>query len=188
MAQTPLSTTVPYALAADMFVYHDPNMVADMVRDGSTARPTVAAMSDTSSAVGALLYRFMQSGAGRIESTCLVGKRYSPLDLRALLDSGTAASQVLIKLNCDVSFWQLCQRRQPNAADPRNVPGALEAFEYLQALARGDAVFGFAEAADAGLPSVRQANPPALLTPNVVGYAQRLFPLYGMNRLIGGED
>lgn len=186
MAQTPFSTITPYCSASDLFVFHDSNQCADMLRDGTGARPTVADMLDANTTVGAMLYKFLLSAAGRVESTAIVGLRYSPDDLNGLIGSGTGAEQILIKLNADVAFWQLCQRRQPNASDPKNVPGAMEAAEFLKLLSEGEAIFGFQESAEAGLPSVVPPNPNNLLTPNVVGRAYRLFPNYGLNNLFGG--
>jgi len=186
MPMTPYSTLVPYCTADDLFVYHDPNQVADCLRDGGLPRPTISDMTNPSSSLGIVLNRFLLSAAGRIESTAIVGKRYSPADLNALIGSGTGAEQTLIKLNADIAFWQICQRRQPNASDPKNVPGAMEAFEYLKQLSLGEAIFGFEEAADAGLPSVVPPNPNNLLTPNVVSRAYRLFPDCQLNNLLGG--
>jgi hypothetical protein len=47
-------------------------------------------------------------------------------------------------------------------------------------------IFSFEETQQAGLPTVQQAAPSQLLTPNVVGRARRLFPFAGQNRLQGG--
>lgn len=188
MALTPQSTTSPYCTVTDLFVYHDPDQVADMLRTGSAPRPSFAAMNDPTSAAGVLLNRFLLSGSGRVESTCAVANRYKPVDLAALIGSGTAGEQILIKLVADLCFWQLCQRRQPATADIKNTPGAAEAFEYLKQLANGDCIFGFVESGNAGLPTVQEAAPNQLLTPNVVTTAIRLFPNYGLNRLLGGGN
>lgn len=166
-----------------MFVYHDPNQVGDMLRIGDNPRPSIADMLNSTTPAGGVLYQFMLAGAGRIESVCLIGRRYVPLDLQALTG---ASQQMLVKLNCDVSFWMLNQRRQPVSSDPRNVPGALEAVELMKALRDGEAIFGFQESADAGLPEVVQASPNALLTPNVVRQAIRLFPYTYPNNLLNG--
>lgn len=187
MALTPYTSTSAYCTAEDMFEYHDPNQIADMLRDGPLPRPSIMDMLNSSSVVGARLLRLLKSAAGRIESTCLIGKRYQPVDLAALYASGSVGGETLIKLNADLAFWQLCQRRQPNAADPRNVPGAVEVTEFLAALKNGDAVFAFEESAAAGLPTVQQAQPNNLLTPNVVRKAVRMFPSYYPNTLNGND-
>lgn len=188
MAQTPLSTSTPYATTSDLFDYHDSNQVGDFIAQGSAPRPSLASMLDATSAAGKLLTRFGLLASGRIESTCLIGKRYTPADLQALLATATASRESLVKLCCDLMFWYCAQRKQPGTADPKNVPGALEALEMLKALRDGEAIFGFAESADAGLPAVVQAQPTQLLTPNVLCKARRLFPLQYPNILDGSGD
>lgn len=165
-----------------MFVYHDCDQVADMLRVGQTPRPSVSDMLNPNTVVGATLARILLSAAGRIEGRCLVGKRYQPDDLRALVDAGGSAAEILIKLNADLAFWMLCQRRQPNASDPKNVPGAAEAYEYLKALGEGEAIFGFRESAEAGLPTANPPDAPKLITPNAVARAYRLFPTYQLGQ------
>ncbi len=186
MAKTVFSATAPYCTVEDLFVFHDPAQCADMVQYSDQPRPSIAAMLNSTSAVGIILNRILLSAAGKIESTAIVGLRYAPEDLTELAQSNTAGAQTLIKLNADIAFWQLCQRKQPNASDPKNVPGAMEAVEYLKQLAEGEAIFGFLEAAEAGLPSVVQAAPGYLLTPNVVRRAYRLFPNCYINNLLNG--
>lgn len=177
------STTTPYCTAADLFIYHDPNQVADCLRDGEVARPTAEEMADTGNPYGAVLYRFLLAASGRIESACLIKRMYSPTDLQALTG---ASLQTLQKLTADVCFWMVMQRRQPNTGDPRNVPGAVEANELLDQLRDGERIFSFEETQQAGLPSVVPPNPSALVTPNVITRAVRLFPNYGLNGANGG--
>ncbi len=184
-SQTPLSASTPYCTAANLFDYHDSDQCADMLRTGVSSRPSVADMEDTGTAVGAMLNRILLSASGRIESVCLIGRRYTPTDLQALTG---ASLEMLKKLTADLAFWILCQRRQPGTADPKNVAGAMEALEMLKALRDGEQIFGFEESATAGLPTVIQAVPSALLTPNAVARARRIFPFSGPNRLDGGGN
>jgi hypothetical protein len=187
------STTAPYCTPTDLFVYHDPNQVADMLAEGDDPRPTASQMNSESNKYGAMLLRFLRAASGRVESACTVAKMYTVADLQELYDPAdsandhTASREVLIKLVADLCFWMLCQRRQPNASDPRNVPGALEASDLLNQLRDGERIFSFTETAAAGLPDVVPPDPSRLVTPNVVGVATRLFPSYGMNRPAGGE-
>jgi hypothetical protein len=185
VAQTPLSATTPYCSVADLFVYHDSDQVADALRQGNAARPSLAAMADPTSEAGGRLLRFLLAASGRLEAVCLIGRRYVPEDLQALTG---ASLEMLKKLVADLAFWQLAQRRQPGTADPKTVPGALEALEMLKALRDGETVFGFEETADAGLPDVIPARPDLLLTPNAVGRARRIFPFSGPNAADTGDN
>lgn len=177
MALTPIGTATPYCTVSRLFQFHDWHQVADMVRDGEGARPTRQCLLDSTSVEGALLVRLLLAVSGELESACLVGDRYSPEDLQALTNSGLAR---LEKLTADLCFWGLSQRRQPNAADPRTVPGALLALQELDRLRTGERIFGFQEAADAGLPSVSDPDPTQFQNGSgaILG-ASRLFGSHG---------
>ena len=194
MPKTIASTTEPYCTADDMFLYHDPQQIADLLRDGDDPRPTTGEMSDSTNKYGAMLLRFMRVASGRVESACMVAKMYTVEDLQELYDpvdsanAATASREILIKLVADLCFWMLSQRRQPNAGDPRNVPGAVEANELLNQLRDGERIFSFTETQEAGLPSVNPPDPSRLVTPNVISKAYRLFPGYSLNALDGRGD
>lgn len=174
MPQTPLSTSTPYCDAASLVVYHDWQQVADMVRDGDGPRPTRASLLDAASAPGSLLQSLLLAASGEIESACLVGDRYEPLDLQAMTGAGL---EYLKRLTADLAFWRLSQRRQPNTGDPKSVPGAEQALEELRRLRDGEAVFGLRESAEAGLPEV--VTPDVLKGPQTVVIANRLFGVRG---------
>lgn len=184
MAQTPNSSSSAYVTAVQLFDFYTRSIVADTLRwSPSAPRPSYMAMTDSANPAGAKLLVHLNRGAGEIEAACGIAKRYVPDDLAAL----TGVSQTLLQgLNAARCMWSLYQILKPGSARPEEVPGAKESAELLKSLRDGEMIFGFFETQDAGLPSVVQANPQALLTPNVVGYALRLFPNYGMNRLIGG--
>lgn len=178
-----------FATVADLFVYHDSEMVADMLRDGQVARPTLAVMLTVGSPSNVMLVRFLKLGTGLIESACLIARYYSPADLARLVEIDPATSkpygggsaEFLIKLNADLTYYALAQRRQPNAGDPKNIPGAVEALATLDKLRDGERIFSFTETQEAGLVSVVTPEPSSLVTPNVVGRARRVYPNYGMN-------
>lgn len=184
MAQTPLSALTPYATVDDLFTFHTWTQIADCLRDDNQERPTVAVMKNVNTPEGAMLYNHLLGASGMVESVCLIGNRYTPTDLQAL-DGGS--KWLLKKLVSDLANWSVTQRKQPATADPRNVPGALQAFDMLKSLRDGEQIFGTVESGNAGLVSTQQANPSRLITPNVVGRAVRLFPTYGQNTLNGGN-
>lgn len=191
--KTPTGTETPYCTAVRLFVYHDAEQCADMLRDGDDPRPTRGAMLDPDSDPGAMLLTFGLAACGELESAALVGKRYSVLDLQRLAaqdpdatppDNSMAARGRLEKVVADLWFWLLAQRRQPASADPEKVPGAKSALLALEQLAAGETIFGFTESADAGLPAVAAANTdwPAVTGPQG---ADRLFGSHGPGRATG---
>lgn len=181
MAKTPNTSTTPYVTNAQTLEMVAPSILADMLRRSPAAPPpSYLAMADTNNPAGARLYRHLSIGAGEIEAACTVARRYDPEDLAALEGMSRALLQ---KLNAARGFWSLAQYLKPLTARPEEVPGATESYELLKLLQAGEWIFGLLEAANAGLPTVNPAQPTQLLTPNVVGYARRLFPNFGINRI-----
>lgn len=172
MAQTPLGTATPYCTAASLCVYHDGAQICDMLRDGDGPRPSRLAILDGTSDPGAMLATILLGASGELESACLIGDRYSPLDLAALTGSGL---QRLTKLVADLAFWTLAQRRQPGSADPDAVPGAKQALAEMDRLRNGERIFGFQESADAGLPKVSLPDVSRNVGSPLVGASSRFF-------------
>lgn len=174
MAKTPLTSATPYCSAEAFFDYHDAEAVADLLRDKDAPRPVIASLKVSTTTLGAKLYRFLLAAAGELESAVMVGKSYSPTDLAALTGS---AKEHLIRLNANLCFWRLCQRRQPMSADPKKVPGAEQIEDTLQKLKDGERIFGFLESADAGLDLAVQSRleKPPTYEPNPVTHRAKAF-------------
>lgn len=183
MAQTPLSSDYPYCDAFGFFNFVAPQVAADVLRQYPEApRPSYLAMVDPANPAGQRLLSYLQYGSGEIEAKCFVSKRYTPDDLRALTGDGLVFLQGLTAAR---AVWKAYQFLKPGAARPDDCPGAKESAAFLDLLGKGEAIFGLLETAEAGLPTVVQAQPSALLTPDVVTRVSRLFPGYGQNRLRG---
>lgn len=175
MAQTPAGTATPYCSAARLFQFHDWQQVADLMRDGDAPRPTKLCLLDSTSNEGSQLYAILLAASGELEGACRVANRYSPADLAALTGSGLRRME---KVVADLAFWGCSQFRQPGSADPKDVPGALQAIEELDRLRDGERIFGFVESAAAGLPSTSEPDPSQ--RPNdVTALAGRLFGGHG---------
>ncbi len=176
MPQTPNSSLDAYVVPQDFFLCYAPTIVADLLRpltNPSGPPPSYLAMCDPRNPAGVKLLKHLNIGAGEIEASCARTKRYVPLDLKAL----TGVSQTLLqKLNAARGMWSLCQNLKPLTARPDDVPMATESEAMLIELRDGMKIFTFEETEEAGLPSVVPARPNALLTPNVVRRAYRLFP------------
>ncbi len=87
---------------------------------------------------------------------------------------------MLARLTGNLCFWRLSQRRQPMSADPKRVPGAEQAEEALKSLRNGETIFGFLEAADAGLDDAKQSR---IETPGgcVIPVTQRAAAFFGQH-------
>lgn len=173
MAQTPNSTTAPYCDAATFLTFYAPQIVADVLRAGPDApRPSYLAMLDSTNPAGAKLLKFLLLGSGEVEAACQVSKRYTPADLQGLTGASAALLQ---KLTAARTMWGVYQRLKPGSARPDEVPMARESDQLLTDLRNGEKIFAFVESQDAGLPAVVPANPGALVGPNVLSRAYRLF-------------
>ena len=183
---TPNSATSAYCNPVQFFDFYARELGADMLKANTgDPRPSYLAMIDNNNAAGVKLLVHLNRGAGEIEAACGIAKRYLPDDLQAL----TGVSLTLLRgLNAARALWSLYQNLKPGSARLEECPSAKESQELIKELRDGGMIFGFNETQDAGLPTVVQANPTSLLTPNVVSRALRLFPNYGMNRLLGGGN
>lgn len=181
MSQTPQSSAAPYATPGQLLKCYAKGIVADLCRvSPSSPPPSYLALVDyRNNPAGKRLYRHLMIGAGEIESYCGVSKRYTRDDLQALTG---VSKELLVKLNCARAFWSLANYLKPITSRPEDVPFAKESWELLQLLRTGEAIFSFVETQEAGLPEANPAVPDKLITPNVVDYAGRLFPLAGIGR------
>lgn len=183
---TPNTSTTPYCSAEQFFDFYSRDIAADMLKVVPQApRPSYLAMLDPNNPAGAKFLKHLKRGAGDIEAACGVAKRYQPADLNAL----TGVSQTFLQaLNAARTMWSLYQTLKPGSARLEECPGATVSEEYLAELRDAKLIFGFMETMDAGLPSVVPPSPGRLVTPDVVSRAVRLFPNYGLNRLMGGGN
>lgn len=180
MSQTPHTSLTAYCTSSQLLACYAQGIVADLCRvSPNSPPPSYLALLDQTNPAGKRLYRHLKIGAGEIESACVVSRRYSTEDLKAL----TGVSQeLLIKLNAARGFWSLANYLKPITSRPEDVPFAKESYDLLMLLRDGERIFSFYESEAAGLPTVNPAQPSQLLTANAVAYARRLFPLAGLNR------
>jgi phage gp36-like protein len=141
MAQTPDSTSTPYASASDLLLYRDYRSIAQWILDDDTVanEATVLASPKVSTA--------LMAASGEIESACAAGGRYVPADLNALTG---ASLQMLKELCCSLAFWRLAIRRLINI-QKEDISGVADAYDLLEQLRLGQRIFSTTEAQDAGL-------------------------------------
>lgn len=168
MPQTPLSNAAPYLTAARLWLYRDRRTVLELLKDDDTV-PTQADAEDNTTEPGSRLYAALQWGSGEVDAHCQRGKRYVPDDLTALTGNGKARLERLVAV---LAFWSLADGRWPL----EKLAATTEwAFELLKQLADGETVFGFVEAAEAGLPFMTPIEPDQTSDPTVVDIASRFF-------------
>lgn len=147
MAQTPLTSATPYATNADMIIAYDVRTLGQLLSDTNTS------LTSSQVANSSLLTTLLLRASGRIESACVAGRRYLPVDLNALTG---AAAEFLVDLTCDLCFGLVLKRRPILAQNPPEQ--VKDALMTLQALRGGDRIFPTEEAADAGMTITRLAD------------------------------
>lgn len=143
MTQTVISSATAYCTATQFLQRYDYRTVGRLLADTDTTptpqRATV--LADTT------LAAFLLEASGLVESALFVASRLVAADLNAL--AGTAAGELLAGLIADVCMGRVYDRRPDRRGEaPARVAAALTT---LDALRRGEKIFGFQESADAGL-------------------------------------
>lgn len=134
-----ISTSVPYAMPADIREAHDFRQCGDFTNDDGT-RETTAAAFDASAKVNTALMK----ASGMIESACLKGERYTVADLQGLSGAGR---YFLVDVCVELAWWKINERRFAGKPLP---PETLWAFSVLEELGSGAKILSVQEAATAG--------------------------------------
>jgi phage gp36-like protein len=159
-----------YCGAQDLLNRFDARTVGDLVNDAGQ-RQTVSEL--VGPPVNTVLQAALDDGAGLINAACQVGERYTQAELAALTGTDQA---ILFRLNCDLAFVYLAQRR---GLTP---PGYKEAYDrssdLLEKLKQGELIFNVPGDVGEGVPSMEF---PSMATYNTVGLlrdrAVKAFPL-----------
>ncbi|OWK45782.1 hypothetical protein [Fimbriiglobus ruber] len=147
---TPTIVTSPtaYCDAAGLLLRVDYRVVADACRDEDTApRPSKAALLQPTTPAGAVVAAALLTASGDVEAACVRGGRYAPTDLAALTGATQAHLQAIV---AGLAVWRLLGRRQPAAADGKNLPLVQWARDQLEALRVGEEIFGVQAVVAAG--------------------------------------
>lgn len=138
-----------FATPDDLIARKDVRIVGDLAGDQGRRLSESEILSNES------VQAALDSAAGEILAALLQGERYSRDDLDDLSDESRAH---LIKINCDVAFWQLWQRRPSYDDDPGRDAARKDAREHLEMLRTGKHVFDVAGAKEAGQPAIVGAS------------------------------
>lgn len=147
------------------------------------SRTVAQLVSDTGTPAGSLstdanLQQALEDATGEILMSALKGGRYSEADLLALLvadGSGNISrtGNYLQRLTCDLAFYYLVLRR---GNDVDEYPQAEKAAKQLEALERGEKVFGVQDAIDAGVAQSPAISIQTIENENYIQENIRYFP------------
>lgn len=159
-----------YAAPQDLINRFDARTVGDLVNDaGQRQTPTQL----VGPPVNTVLQAALDDAAGLINAACQVGERYTQAELAALTGTDQA---ILFRLNCDIAFTYLCQRR---GVTP---PGYKEAYDrstdLLERLKQGELIFNVLSDVGTGVASCEFPDQAVYNSLNILrDQAWRLFPL-----------
>lgn len=144
---TVTTSATPYCTAADLLVHVRWQLVADWVCDTEGPRPTRASLLDSANVHGAVVLAKLKAASGKLESACLRGGLYTVADLQALTGS---TLEYLKEVVAGLVILGYASRSQPAGAEAKQIPAAQTALEAMEALRKGERVFGLAAQIDAG--------------------------------------
>lgn len=135
-----------------MLARYDNKRLGELVRDDGTRATSAQLASDT------ILQAMLDDAAAMVDSAVRVGERYSTLDLTTTLTGN--ARLFLVRLNCDLAYGLLLQRRGFPADQLNNLaPGYTAALAQLDLLREGERIFNLTEQADKGSKITPVPNP-----------------------------
>jgi hypothetical protein len=137
---TPISSATAYCSPAQLMTFYDARQIGDLLQDKDRRVPEPLLTSDPN------VLNALNWASGELESACIVGNKYKIADLQALTGMSAANLQGLV---ADLAFWKLRCRRYPDAS---MTDAAKWAFEKLERLRKGEAIFGLQDQASAGDP------------------------------------
>lgn len=155
-----------YAKIGDLTARYDSRAIGDLVSDQGS-RQSVGDLASNGSVQAAL-----DDAAGLINAACNVSERYTTNELNDLTGVNKA---LLIRINCDLAFGLLVQRR---GNDPAKCVGYVSSMEYLEEIKDGKRIFASPADVAAGL---EQINFPSLANYNQLNLVRdvsgRFFPV-----------
>lgn len=168
---TPLTSATAFATTRQLTQLVDWRIVADCVSD-TPGRVSRRAVRDASHPAGAVVAQLLLQATGQVLMKAQAGGKYTPADLAALTGAGAAA---LVGLVCGTALLLTVGRRTATADLAKRVPLAAEAKETLEAIRKGEAVFGLLEPTQAAAMDASELYSDQQIGGRIVTNARRFF-------------
>lgn len=175
-----------YAVSTDLTDLRSWVAIADLLEDPATSTATPTRTATRAAVEGhPLVTRALKWASGEIESAVTAGNRYVPDDLVGLAASSTVGKEIIIGLVCDLAFWWLTKRRK-TGAKIEEIAGVFDAFEKLDRLKRGDAIFPFTDTQKAGLPELSPLDAAGNVIADAMPITVSAYRMFGQRGNRGG--
>jgi len=155
-----------YAQPSDLISRYDARVLGDLCEDTGTRVNPTGLLTDSN------VLTALNDGAAMIDMAAQVGERYTQVQLAALTGTDQAA---LFRLNCDLAFIYLCQRR--GLKPPQYEEAYKRSEEVLTRLKDGALVFNVAGDVGSGVETINFPSTQAYASVNTIRTATpSLFP------------
>jgi hypothetical protein len=154
---TLISSTTAWITPAEFFKRADPRTIADIVGDANL-RPyqnNDQTINLTLLAADANLLAALAAASGQFEADVFVGQRYTPDDLTLIFNTACNAQAFMWTIIANIARMHVLERRLANDPEFPIPAWYKDTKEMLQRIREGDAIFGFLEHAEAGLPKAQ---------------------------------
>lgn len=157
----------PYAQGTDLLQRYDARIIGDLVGDAGTRNLAPATDQNVITA--------LTDAASQILSSCYYGQRYTAKELAGLAGADRG---LLYRLNCDLAFLYLANRRAAFQDSAFYKDAYERSKSLLDALRNGELVFGVAGDMAVGVPSNQFPSSQTIASVNLLrDRAFRFFPL-----------
>lgn len=151
--KTVLSAGTSYLTPLEFLKRVDVGTVGDLCTDTKVRLTQTQLLSDPN------LQAALDDAAGDVEAACMVGGKYTPADLAALMAKPSVGRSTLFRIITAIAKVYLVERR-PGTSVPEDFLRGLErAQTILAAISKGTEIFPFQETADAGRIDLQKATP-----------------------------
>lgn len=163
---TPLSSDTAFATPQDLVARYDVRDIRQWASDADLPLSVQGILTNVKVTTA------LQDASGDIESACLMSDKYQPQDLLTLTGNSL---QRLKRLCCELAIGYLFENRL-RRGDEEAPAVVRRAHETLERFRKGEWVFGFQEAGDAGLIAHHIETPCEVAARNMVTHqAERYF-------------
>lgn len=167
MAKTPNSSPDSYCTPEEFLELFDRNFTGMLVDDDGNNLTAGQLATD------AKLEAALKSASGEFETACLIGEKYQPEDILALLDDDGVAAARVREIVAVLALERVSRRRGPVYEAFK--PALDDARKTLEDLREGKRVLPLVEAQQAGLPTTSVYTPEERRENNLVSRESHRF-------------
>jgi hypothetical protein len=134
-----------YALPLDLLARYDVRTLGDLVNDAGVRQGVANLVTDP------VIQTMLNDAAGLVNTAIQQGNRITSDDITNLQTAGGTGWSMLVRLNCDLAYVMLCQRRGYASKELSLLPQWINSNALLEQLRKGERIFDLVDAKQAGV-------------------------------------